>query len=120
MRVAVIGASGVLGRNLVARLIEAGYEVRACVRSPGAAPPWPGVEEGRADILDAASLQCALPGRAAVVNVGSSIPRPDRAGGDWSLYDRIRREGVSNLMGACSAAGATLVQQSIAMLHRAR
>lgn len=34
MRILVLGATGVLGRNVLPRLLERGYKVRALVRQP--------------------------------------------------------------------------------------
>jgi nucleoside-diphosphate-sugar epimerase len=117
MLVAVIGATGVVGRNLIPRLLDAGHTVRAGVRRLGAAVRLQGVTEVEADILDPARLGKLVTGSDVVINVASSIPRADGKGGDWKLYDQIRRQGTSNVIRACTEAGVGLVAQSIAMLH---
>lgn len=115
--VAVVGATGVLGRHLVPRLIEQGFRVRAIARRPDA--PWLralSAETVAADILDRDQVLRGLDGCAAVIHAATSIPKLG-ADGDWSLNDRIRREGTQNLLDAASEVGAThYVQQSIAML----
>lgn len=119
MRVAVIGASGVLGRHLVPRLIERGRAVRATVRRDADAQRLRahGAEVVTADILEPASLGAAVAGCDAAVHAATSIPKPGGRG-DWATNDRIRREGTANLIAACKAAGVRrYVQQSIAMLH---
>jgi nucleoside-diphosphate-sugar epimerase len=118
--VAVLGATGVYGRHLVPRLVEAGFGVRALVRAPGSATSSAacGAEIRRADILDAASLRTALDGCDVAINLATSLPSPAKAGGDFDLNDRLRREGVPIFLDACAGAGiARVVQQSIAMVH---
>ncbi len=120
MRVAVIGATGALGRHLVPRLVERGHQVRATYRRGGEALCRSlGAEPARADVLEPASLKPVVDGCDAAVHIATSIPRPGGSG-DWGTNDRIRREGTANLVAACRAAGvARYLQQSIAMLHAA-
>jgi len=118
MRVAVIGATGVLGRQVMPRLIERGHQVRAIVRDAAkqAALARLGIDAVPGDILDAASLAPALAGCTAALHLATSVPRTGMKR-DFSLNDRIRREGTANLLAACHQAGVTrYVQQSIAHL----
>jgi nucleoside-diphosphate-sugar epimerase len=118
--VAVLGATGVYGRHLVPRLVEAGWRVRALVRTPAAAMQSAacGAEVRSADIFDRASLCTALNGCDVAINLATSLPSPAKQGGDFDLNDRLRREGVLIFLEACAAAGvARAVQQSIAMIH---
>lgn len=118
MRVAVIGATGVLGRHVVPRLVEAGHDVRATYRrdDDGARLNRLGVAAIKADILDRRSLAAAVEGCDAALHLATRIP-PPAPDADWSVNDRIRREGTENLLAACAAAGCErYVQQSIAML----
>jgi nucleoside-diphosphate-sugar epimerase len=117
MIVAIVGATGVVGRNLIPRLIEAGHTVRAGVRRIGSALPFPEVTQVETDILEQATLERLVEGSDIAINVASSIPRADGKSGDWKVYDQIRRSGTKNLIAACSGAGIGLVAQSIAMLH---
>lgn len=119
MRILVIGSTGVLGRNVVPRLAERGHAVRAVARRPEQAEMLRrmGVEAVAGDILDAASLARASEGCDAALHLATAIPR---AGGaqDWSLNDRVRREGTANLLAAAVSAGVRrYVQQSIVMLY---
>lgn len=117
MRVLVVGATGVLGRQVAPRLVERGHAVRVVVRDPARVPFFQtmGVETALGDILDAASLEAAAEGCEAALHLATAIPRP---GGDWSLNDRIRREGTRNLLAAATEKGVgRYVQQSIAMLY---
>ena len=101
MRIAVLGATGVAGRAFVPKALDHGHTL----------------ETSRVDIFDVSGLEAALRGCDAAVNLVTSIPRPGGRG-DWSVNDRIRREGTAVVIEACRrAAVATLVQQSVAMLH---
>jgi nucleoside-diphosphate-sugar epimerase len=117
MIVAVIGATGVVGQNLLPRLLESGHSVRAGVRRPGTALKLAEVEEVGVDILDQRSVAKLVAGSNVAINIASSIPRADGGRGDWKAYDQIRREGTKNLIAACADVGIGLVAQSIAMLH---
>jgi nucleoside-diphosphate-sugar epimerase len=120
MNVAVLGASGVVGRNLLPRLIEAGHRVRAGMRHRGPATNVDGVEQIEANILERSTLTRLVAGADALINLASSIPRADGSGGDWATYDRIRREGTKNAISVCDQAAIPLIAQSIAMLHCSR
>jgi len=121
MKIAVIGATGVLGRHLIPRLVERGHEVRGSARNEAgeALVAAIGAEPVRADILDRASLDRAVVGCDAALHIATAIPTAWGTG-DWAVNDRIRTDGVRNLLGACAEAGvARYLQQSIAMVHTA-
>jgi 2-alkyl-3-oxoalkanoate reductase len=118
MRVAVLGATGVVGRHVVPRLCEHGHEVRAVVRSEADAQTLRaiGIEAAHGDIFDVQSLRQAVERCSAALHLATAAPRPDQAR-SWALNDRIRREGTANLLEACRNAGVQrYVQQSIAFL----
>ncbi len=117
MRIAILGATGVLGRHVLPRLIERGHEVRAVVRTAEQAERLgrTGVHASVGDILNRRSLDLA--GCDCALHLATAIPR-DRARGDWGLNDRIRREGTRNLLAAASSSGVRrYVQQSVIMLY---
>lgn len=116
MRVAVVGATGVLGRAVLPRLVERGHEVVAVARNPAAiVASSPRLRVVAGDILVPATLAAALPGCDAALHLATAIPPP---GGDWTMNDRIRRDGTRNLLAATVAADVPrYVQQSVAMLH---
>ncbi|HLQ38428.1 MAG TPA: NAD-dependent epimerase/dehydratase family protein, partial [Planctomycetota bacterium] len=68
-RVLVTGATGLLGQRLVPLLVAAGHAVRVLVRGDAAAPA--GVEVVRGDLRDAAAVQQAVRGCAAVYHLGA-------------------------------------------------
>lgn len=119
MRIAVIGATGVLGRHLVPRLIERGHAVCATARKEADLERLKrlGAEAVAADIFDQPGLRAALVHCDAAIHAATSIPKTT-GGGDWAVNDRIRREGTANLIDACRAERVRrYVQQSVAMLH---
>ena len=120
-KIAILGASGVYGRHLTPRLVEAGFDVRALVRRPEAAgvARGCGAEVRVADIFDAASLRAGLEGCEIGINLATSLPGPSGRG-DYDVNDRVRRDGAPLWVEACRQAGVSrIVQQSIAMVNAA-
>jgi 2-alkyl-3-oxoalkanoate reductase len=119
LTIAVVGATGVLGRNVIPRLVERGYAVRALVRD-AAAGDWLrslGAQVVVGNILAPETLPPLLESCATAVHLATAVPRPGRPR-DFSMNDRIRREGTRNLLSACGASGVRrYLQQSIAMLQ---
>jgi nucleoside-diphosphate-sugar epimerase len=99
--VLVTGASGYVGRRLVARLAEGGTPTRALVhRTRGELPE--GVEAVEGDITDASTLARACEGVDVVIHLASiTADRKPPAGG----YDRVNAEGTAALATAARAAG---------------
>ncbi|TDD13951.1 NAD(P)H-binding protein [Nonomuraea diastatica] len=62
MRILVTGATGQVGRHLVAQLHEAGHDVRALSRTPAKADLPTGVEVVAGELTDAATLGAAFEG----------------------------------------------------------
>ncbi len=125
MRVFLAGASGVLGRRLVPRLVGAGHTVVGLTRSPEKADALAGLgaEPVVCDVFDAEALTSAVTASRAevVVHQLTRIPRrirPRKLHVDLAGNDRIRREGTHNLAAAARAAGARrLVSQSVAFAY---
>lgn len=119
MRVLVVGATGVLGRNVIPRLVERGHEVRAVARRPEQVERLraTGIDATVGDILDPATLAGPARGCDAALHLATAIPRSGGAP-DWSLNDRVRREGTRNLLAAARDGGVRrYVQQSIVFLY---
>lgn len=78
MRALVTGASGFLGRSVVAALLKRGHEVRAMVRSrrsaEGPGLGWPeAVEVFQADLLTSEDLESAFAGADVLVHLAASM-----------------------------------------------
>ncbi|MGB8435678.1 MAG: NAD(P)-dependent oxidoreductase [Burkholderiales bacterium] len=116
MQVAILGATGVLGRPVIARLLDRGHEVVAVARDPAKLATHPRVHAVRGDILCAETLAAPLAGCDAVLHLATVIPRTGTQS-DWSANDRVRSAGTRNLLAAARSHGRPrYVQQSVAML----
>jgi nucleoside-diphosphate-sugar epimerase len=121
MKVFVAGATGVLGRRIVPGLIAEGHGVVGLSRSAAnddllkrfGAEPRPG------DIFDRDQMTRLSADCDAVFHFATAIPvrpRPNRR--DWTLNDRIRREGTSSLIAAAVTNRCRLfLQESITLLY---
>ncbi len=125
MRVFLAGATGVIGRPLVAELIAAGHHVTGMTRSPEKADALraAGAEPVVADALDAAAVMSAV-GEArpdAVIHQLTAIPArldPRKIERDFALTDRLRTEGTTHLVAAAQASGVQrILAQSVAFAY---
>jgi 2-alkyl-3-oxoalkanoate reductase len=119
MNIAVIGATGVLGRHVIPRLVEREHKVRAIVRQPAQAERLRclGLDAGLGDILNLDTLAPATIDCDAALHLATAIPKAGHAQ-DWSMNDRIRREGTRNFIAACQTNGVRrYVQPSITFLY---
>ena len=125
MKVFLAGATGVIGRSLVPRLIGAGHTVTAMTRdvnrakqlaSQGAAPVV-------CDVYDSGRVEAAV-ARAkadAVIHQLTSLPKaidPRRIERQLADNDRIRTEGTRNLVRAATLAGVgRIIAQSVSFAY---
>ena len=119
MKVFIAGATGVLGRRLVACLAARGGEVAGLARTPAAGSLIRslGGKPVPVDLYDPAGLARAIEGAEVVIHAATAIPAGVRARfrKAWNENDRIRREGTRALVQAAAAAGVRLyLQQSVA------
>jgi uncharacterized protein YbjT (DUF2867 family) len=101
MRIAVVGATGFVGRHLVAHLSGAGHRVVAISRSGARRPDWDDAVETRAaDVTTGAGLAAALEGADAAVHL-VAIPR--ESGG--RTFEKVNVEGTRRVVEAARDAG---------------
>ena len=128
MRVFFAGASGVIGRTLLPRLVEEGHEVAALTRTPDKAKALreAGGEPVVADVLDAEALAAAVAEARpeAVIHHLTDLPTrwtPGAIREGMAATDRVRTTGTANLIAAAREAGAKrIVAQSIAFAYAPR
>ena len=113
MRVFIAGATGAVGRPLVAQLIQAGHRVTGLARDERSAQPLrdQGAAAEIADALDAQAVHDAVARSApeVVINQLTSLPKrftPETMQAAIEPDQRLRREGGANLQAAAAAAGA--------------
>ncbi|MFN0094773.1 MAG: SDR family oxidoreductase [Dehalococcoidia bacterium] len=102
--VLVAGASGYIGSNLVPRLQQAGFRVRAGARHPEVLEGrgWGDVETVQADALDPASLDAALTG----VEIAFYLIHSMGSGAGFAARDN---EAAANFAGAARRAGVSRI-----------
>jgi nucleoside-diphosphate-sugar epimerase len=114
MTIAVTGATGYVGRSVVARCLAAGATVRALVRDPQAALPA-GVERVTIDLAAPAGLDAQLGGADVVVHCAAEQRSPSRA-----RHQLVNVGGTRAVLEAAVAAGVRRVihLSSIAVYSR--
>lgn len=123
MKIFLAGATGVLGRPLVAALVEAGHAVTGTTRSPArtAAIEAAGATPVVCDALDRdAVLRAVADARPEVVihELTSLPPRFIELRKGTEATNRLRSQGTRNLVDAAVAAGTRrVVAESIAFLY---
>ena len=96
MTILVTGVTGLVGARLLPRLIAAGHDCRALVRTGKAVPD--GVEAVEGDLFDTASLKAVVSGVSAVVHLAAVFRTQDEA-----LIWKSNLDGARNLIAAVRA-----------------
>lgn len=122
VRVAVTGATGVIGSAAVTELVRAGHEVVGLARTPEKAQQLSdaGATAVRTSLLDHTGMVAMLDGADAVCNFATHVPvgltalRP----GAWRINDRLRTDGVRRVLEAAREAGVRrVIQESVSFLY---
>lgn len=122
MRIAVTGATGVLGQEAVAALVDAGHEVTGVTRRDRGIP----VIEGRggravvADVFDASDLERTFRAHDVVINTLAHVPVDNTALRPlaWREDDRLHLEASVAIAEAARRAGVRrLIQESTIFLY---
>ena len=105
MKVLIAGATGVVGRPLVAMLAADGYDVFALTRAPRTVP---GATAVVADAMDRTALLAAVDGLRfdAVVHQLTALKKTPTREGLMAATNALRTEGTANLLAAARATGA--------------
>ena len=122
MKVAVVGATGVIGTSAVRAMSAAGHDVVALARTPDSAARLRsrGVPAVRSDLFDHDRLVSVFDGCDVVVNAATRIPVGFRAvrSSAWRENDRLRTEGVSRVTAAAREAHVRrVVQESVSLVY---
>lgn len=117
MTIAVTGATGHVGANLVRALLARGERVRVLVRDDTRALDGLELERVQGDVLDPASLERAFDGVDQVFHLAAYISLLN----DWSRLEATNVQGPTNVVAACKRAGVRRlihVSSIEALLHR--
>jgi nucleoside-diphosphate-sugar epimerase len=95
--VLVTGASGLLGRVTVQRLVARGDDVTVLQRRSSGLP----CAELLGDVADASLVRRAVKGQEAVVHLAAKVDITGR----WAEYARVNIGGTRNVLTACAAEG---------------
>ncbi|MEM7140781.1 MAG: SDR family NAD(P)-dependent oxidoreductase [Actinomycetota bacterium] len=110
MKVLVTGGTGFVGSHAIRRLLDAGHDVRALVRTPAKVAPLmekmgvdpAAIEVVEGDITDAPSVRDAVEGCEAVVHT-AAVVAVDPA--SEALMEETNLAGATNVLGAAVEAG---------------
>ncbi len=125
MRIFITGATGVIGRRVVPRLIAGGHQVSAVARSPATHKELAtlGARPVAVDLFDGTSIARSLAGHDTAINLATHIPHSiakTLMPGAWRENDRIRRISSNLLVNAAIANGvARVIQESFAPVYAA-
>jgi len=98
MKVALIGATGFVGKALLEELLARGHDVTALVRDPAKLQPRPHLQVVKADVLDADQVRAAVAGADTVISAyNAGWANPD-------LYNEFLR-GTRAIVAGTKAAG---------------
>jgi nucleoside-diphosphate-sugar epimerase len=119
----VTGATGVLGRASVARLLDSGHTVRALARTEerAAAVAAAGAEPFVGNIYDVDDMKRAIAGADTVMHLATRIPEFTRAWrpSAWAANTKLRTVGSRVLVDAALANGVDrFVAESITFIYR--
>lgn len=122
MRVAVVGATGVLGTSALSALLGAGHDVVGLARTPEKALGLmaQGASAEVTGLADHAGLVRLFGQADAVVNLATHVPvgLSGMWPGAWRSNDRLRTEGVRRIVAAAREAGVRrMVQESVSFLY---
>lgn len=100
MKVAMIGATGIVGRNLLAEAARRSHEITAISRHSDRVPQLANVTPVKVDVLDSDALARALAGHEAVISAFS----PGRGRTDPDVFDHFVR-GHKAIIAGVKASG---------------
>jgi len=120
MKIALIGATGFVGAEVLKELLSRGHQVTALARSPEKFAGQLGLKVVKADALDAAQVAAAIEGHDAVVdsyNPGWSEPRIHDLflQGTRAILDGVKRSGVKRVL-VVGGAGSLFVAPGVQLV----
>ncbi len=97
MKIALIGATGLVGSRILSESLDRGHTVTAIVRNPETLSGEAGVTPVKGDVQDTAGLASLVAGHDVVISAFN--PGKDETGkGGRSIVDALKTAGVSRLL----------------------
>ena len=97
MKIAIIGATGLVGTKILLESLDRGHDVTAIVRSPERLPTHPKLTAARGDATEPAELASLVAGHDVVISAFN--PGMDESGtGARSIIDAVKRSKVERLL----------------------
>ena len=119
MQIAVFGATGGTGQQVVEQALAAGYRIRALVRDPTKLAARDGLTLIQGDVLDQAAVDRCVEGSDAVICVlgshGSAEPVEDR--GTERILAAMKTQGVRRLIAVTSMGVGDSIEQVAAFFR---
>jgi len=110
MKIALIGATGRAGSELLKELVRRGHAVTAIVRNPEKVPPGANITAKKGDVFDTAGLTDLLKGHDAVISaVHFTASDPQK------LIDAVKAAGVKRYL-VVGGAGSLEVAPGVALV----
>jgi len=116
VKIAIIGATGLVGTKIVSETLDRGHEVTAIVRNPDGLPTHPNLRAARGDVARPAELASLLAGHNVVISAFN--PGKDGSGtGARSIIDAVKRFEVERLL-VVGGAGSLEVAPGKRLVHQ--
>ncbi len=97
MKIAIIGATGLVGSKLLSESLHRGHEVTAIVRNPERLPTHPKIRAAKGDVTNPAELAPLVAGHDVVISAFNP-GKDERGTGTRSIIDAVKRSGVERLL----------------------
>lgn len=122
MQIFVAGATGVLGRRVVPRLVAHGHALTAIARGPQKAAQLreQGATPVEVDLFDPHAVASAVGGHDVVMNLATAIPSTARMlrPSAWDTTTRLRTDAARHLVDGALATGATrYIQEALGFVY---
>lgn len=97
MKIAIIGATGLVGSKILVDSLDRGHEVTAIVRNPDGLPAHPNMKPAKGDATKSEELASLIAGHDVVISAFN--PGTDQTGGGTrSIIDAVKRSGIERLL----------------------
>jgi putative NADH-flavin reductase len=103
MQITILGSTGPIGKAVLKEAIKSGYQVKVLVRNPDKLGDLKGkVEIVKGNLLDEISVEKALEGSQAVINLSGAVNEPDQIDKFQKigkiLIEKMKKQGITRLI----------------------